>query len=155
MSNSSALRIKGDDLQQGMRVFLCNRRGEPLEQTKEGNPRMVHRVLYAPNGRQLALYPVGTPRIETFFSFGTRPDPSAWFAPVESFSLQKFPRDTQDIRVTVFFNEGLVRHPARQEDVLELVARNNGNGMPKFLTDTGEEYIVPEGAILIPTGKIG
>src|SRR3989338_5450958 len=96
MSNSSALRIKREDLQQGMKVFPCNRKGEPLEQTKEGKPRMVYRVLYAPNTRQLALYPYGSSHIDILMSRGVNPEKWIWFAPAESFSLQEFPQDSQD-----------------------------------------------------------
>lgn len=157
MGNSSALRIKGKDLQQGMLVFPCNRKGEPLESTREGKPRMVYRVLYAPNKRRLTLYLYGSSRIDVLMSSGMVLDEEKWFAPAQSFSPHEFPqdpKDPRDTRVVVFLNEGLVRDPANQEEVLELLACANGGGT-KFLAETGEEYPLPEGAILIPTGKIG
>lgn len=158
MSNSSVLRIKREDLQQGMKVFPCNRKGEPLERTQEGKPRMIYRVLYAPNSRQLALYPYGSSRIDILMGLGVSLDNKEaawkWFAPVESFSPQGFPKEPQDTRVVVFLDEGLVRDPLHPEDVLELLACTNG-GATKFLAETGEEYPLPEGAILIPTGRIG
>jgi hypothetical protein len=153
MGNSSALRIKGADLLQGMRVFPCNRKGEPLEQTKEGKPRMVYRVLYIPNRKQLALYPYGSSRINILMSHGVGLDAEKWFAPIESFSLQDFPKSAQDTRVVVFLGEGLVHDPEHQDDILELLACSNGNGV-KFLRE-GKEHAIPEGAILIPTGIIG
>ncbi len=157
MSNSSALCIHITDLQQGMKVFPCNRKGEPLEQTQVGKPCMVYRALYAPNSRQLALYPSGSSHIDILMSRGVNPEKWIWFAPAESFSPKEFPedpKDPRDTRVVVFLNEGLVRNPVHPEDVLELLVRTNGNGT-KVLAKTGEDYSLPEGAILIPTGKIG